>query len=385
MALTSTNASTNALANYTSLTNNTAGSAVKDNSSKTQETQSNTAGTKPATSSPAPKVQEAQSPAVVKSISPEAWNASNTPNTSSTPSYAPAYDTATAQPAGRSGEVQSSPGALVSTQSSSSLETKAIFDGLMAMFSSGVFQGSKNTTASQSSVAADSSQQRASREAIAAYSGTMSLNSAKSLADFFAAPRKSDEHILVAANDSKWPNNGGPAGDPPDVRLRMVEGSQPVSLDLPEGSVRDIGLTMGAFIGGSFIAVHKKSDVKQQLGITDLKVEAPANPGRPGKLGGVEHREGVALGEMMLKQKYGADPKIAIKREVKVDTPNGTVATRYLDIAAVRSEHGQVVEGVQVGKLNAKSDVPVSRERTPAREIAADLPSSILSFIGYNR
>ena len=83
MALTSLNASTNALANYTSLTSNTTGSGVKDNSSKTQESQTNTSGAKPANSSPTTKVKEAQSPAVTKSISADAWNYSSTPSTGS--------------------------------------------------------------------------------------------------------------------------------------------------------------------------------------------------------------------------------------------------------------------------------------------------------------
>jgi len=108
MALTSLNASSNALANYTSLTSNTTGSGVKDNSSKTQESQTNTSGAKPANSSPTTKVKEAQSPAVTKSISADAWNYSSTPSTASSPStYAPAYDVGTGQPLGREGESQS--------------------------------------------------------------------------------------------------------------------------------------------------------------------------------------------------------------------------------------------------------------------------------------
>jgi hypothetical protein len=147
MALTSLNASTNALANYTSLTSNTTGSGVKDNSSKTQEAQTNTSGAKPANSSPTTKVKEAQSPAVTKSISAEAWNYSSTPSTTSSPStYAPAYDTSTGQPPGREGESQSAASAPPPSPPptpNASTNALAAYTSLMAT----VFEGAKNAAA----------------------------------------------------------------------------------------------------------------------------------------------------------------------------------------------------------------------------------------------
>jgi hypothetical protein len=89
-----------------------------------------------------------------------------------------------------------------------------------------------------------------------------------------------------------------------------------------------------------------------------------------------------------LEEKYKDDPNIEIRTEVKVNTPNGEKGSRYLDVAAINTETGEIVEGTQVGQQN-KTEVngqrpPVSRERKAIRDINSVLPDLKINFRPYN-
>ena len=53
--------------------------------------------------------------------------------------------------------------------------------------------------------------------------------------------------------------------------------------------------------------------------------------------------------------------------------------------SAVRRSPDEIVEGVQVGKYNKASEVPVKRERHNGDQMMRALPTLLLNFLGYNR
>jgi hypothetical protein len=109
--------------------------------------------------------------------------------------------------------------------------------------------------------------------------------------------------------------------------------------------------------------------------------KATPNPG--GKLGGPEHRAGVAEVKEELSAKYPDRALVDVTGEEVVDTPDGEKQRRYLDAAAVDAISGQIIEGIQVGK-ETKSGNPVSREQRALNDIRAALPDAIIGFRAYN-
>lgn len=126
------------------------------------------------------------------------------------------------------------------------------------------------------------------------------------------------------------------------------------------------GMAGLAFVGGALLAV----------GVTTTEKTVP-NPN--GRKGDGDHQAGVDAAERELQTKYKDAPGVDVKREVKVDTPNGSKGARYLDVGAVGGEPERVIEGTQVGRTT-KAGIPVSRERDALRDIARDAPWIDLGF-----
>ena len=162
------------------------------------------------------------------------------------------------------------------------------------------------------------------------------------------------------------------------LQLVAVKKAQSAVLRFFKGdSLRD-GVTMNEAAGSPKEEESKEAE-------KDLNGDCTKGcPNPNGRNGSDEHQAAVEDEERELRRKYADDKNVEVKTEVHVPTPGGNKENRYLDVAAVDRNTGQVVEGVQVGR-ETKGEIPVARERRALEDIQNAQPNAELRFRPYNR